>query len=235
MTNSDDEDAFLYGSGDEAPAPKRQKTEQPANEDEDLYKEENEEKAEPQEEEGSDDEEESSDDDIEFVIEDSAPKVTNASSTTTQAPAAEEPKVKGAESSKLPEKEEMVTKDDGAGALDINKVAEMDGKPLTQVDLDELKDKPWRIPGADILDYFNYGFDEFTWTAYCHKQDSLRGEFNPQKVLASVMGGMPPMNMPNMPNMPMQQMPMQQAPPKPAAQNSKGRRHFRGTPPPFRK
>jgi pre-mRNA 3'-end-processing factor FIP1 len=37
--------------------------------------------------------------------------------------------------------------------------------------------------GADVTDYFNYGFDEFTWTAYCSKQTNLRNEFNPAKVM----------------------------------------------------
>ena len=38
--------------------------------------------------------------------------------------------------------------------------------------------------GADVTDFFNYGFDEFTWTAYCSKQTNLRNEFNPAKVMA---------------------------------------------------
>ena len=37
-------------------------------------------------------------------------------------------------------------------------------------------DKPWRRPGTDMTDYFNYGFDEFTWASYCLKQGSLRKE-----------------------------------------------------------
>ncbi|UNI20425.1 cleavage polyadenylation factor subunit fip1 [Purpureocillium takamizusanense] len=54
------------------------------------------------------------------------------------------------------------------------------GKPITQVNIDEdLPDneKPWRKPGTDISDYFNYGFDEFTWALYAAKQESIRGEF----------------------------------------------------------
>lgn len=72
------------------------------------------------------------------------------------------------------------------------------GKPITQVNIDEgmlwprpdlrlrrlttnpdLPDneKPWRKPGTDISDYFNYGFDEFTWALYAAKQESVRGEF----------------------------------------------------------
>lgn len=32
------------------------------------------------------------------------------------------------------------------------------------------------FPGADITDYFNYGFTEETWKAYCEKQKLLRTE-----------------------------------------------------------
>jgi len=35
-------------------------------------------------------------------------------------------------------------------------------------------EKPWKKPGADITDYFNYGFTEDTWQAYCHKQRRMR-------------------------------------------------------------
>lgn len=59
-------------------------------------------------------------------------------------------------------------------------------------------DKPWRRPGSDITDYFNYGFDEFTWASYCLKQDSLRKEVSDQKKQMEEMqnflgmpGGMP--------------------------------------------
>lgn len=55
------------------------------------------------------------------------------------------------------------------------------GKPITQVNIDEdlpENDKPWRKPGTDLSDYFNYGFDEFTWALYASKQEQLRGEYN---------------------------------------------------------
>ena len=38
------------------------------------------------------------------------------------------------------------------------------------------EEKPWRKPGADITDYFNYGFTEETWVAYCVKQKRQRAE-----------------------------------------------------------
>ncbi|KAI1373308.1 Fip1 motif-domain-containing protein [Hypoxylon crocopeplum] len=55
------------------------------------------------------------------------------------------------------------------------------GKPITQVNIDEdltENDKPWRKPGTDLSDYFNYGFDEFTWALYAAKQDNVRNEYS---------------------------------------------------------
>ena len=101
-------------------------------------------------------------------------------------------------------------------------------KPITQVDIDrdlpEDNEKAWRRPGADISDFFNYGFDEFTWALYAQKQESLRSEFDQSKIadnqkkmmedMSMMMGmggmpgmsGMPPaaaggMGMPGMPGM----------------------------------
>ena len=53
-----------------------------------------------------------------------------------------------------------------------------------------------------MTDFFNYGFDEFTWASYCLKQDSLRKEVSDSKkqmeeVQSFLGGGMPPM--PGMP------------------------------------
>ncbi|ELA41003.1 uncharacterized protein VICG_01962 [Vittaforma corneae ATCC 50505] len=46
---------------------------------------------------------------------------------------------------------------------------------LYDFDLDTIKDKPWLKPGADITDYFNYGFTEKTWKKYCDMQREIRG------------------------------------------------------------
>ncbi|KAH7171476.1 Fip1 motif-domain-containing protein [Dactylonectria macrodidyma] len=64
--------------------------------------------------------------------------------------------------------------------LNANPIHAGSGKPITQVNIDEdlpENDKPWRKPGTDISDYFNYGFDEFTWALYASKQETVRGEF----------------------------------------------------------
>jgi hypothetical protein len=46
--------------------------------------------------------------------------------------------------------------------------------------MDELEEKPWRKPGADLSDYFNYGFNEETWRSYCAKQVHVRQEMSMQ-------------------------------------------------------
>jgi Fip1 motif len=38
----------------------------------------------------------------------------------------------------------------------------------------EVPDKPWMIPGADVSDWFNFGFNEETWNDFLLKQISLR-------------------------------------------------------------
>ncbi|KAF5289301.1 hypothetical protein FQA39_LY15139 [Lamprigera yunnana] len=50
----------------------------------------------------------------------------------------------------------------------------INGIPVGDFNLDSLEDKPWRKPGADITDYFNYGFNEDTWRAYCERQKRMR-------------------------------------------------------------
>lgn len=53
--------------------------------------------------------------------------------------------------------------------------------------------KPWRLPGTDQSDYFNYGFDEFSWATYCFKQKEMRDgiaqEANQKKMIEAMLGG----------------------------------------------
>ncbi|CAK3872366.1 Pre-mRNA polyadenylation factor fip1 [Lecanosticta acicola] len=95
--------------------------------------------------------------------------------------------------------------------LDINAIPNWpgNGKPITEIDIDaDLAEnsKPWRLPGTDITDYFNYGFDEYTWTQYCVRQQAMTNTLNEQRQQDAQMksffgggggGGMPP-GMPNM-------------------------------------
>jgi pre-mRNA 3'-end-processing factor FIP1 len=61
-----------------------------------------------------------------------------------------------------------------------NPVHPATGKPIMSTDFDAdftgENAKPWRRPGADITDFFNYGFDEFTWASYCLKQKDMPKE-----------------------------------------------------------
>jgi len=47
--------------------------------------------------------------------------------------------------------------------------------PMTiyQVDIESLPEKPWRRPGANLSDWFNYGFDEHTWALWCAKKNMM--------------------------------------------------------------
>lgn len=63
--------------------------------------------------------------------------------------------------------------------LDIEQAGQYNGQSIFDLNLDSLEDKPWRKPGADITDYFNYGFTEDTWKIYCDRQKRLRNEMNP--------------------------------------------------------
>ncbi|XP_015795573.1 pre-mRNA 3'-end-processing factor FIP1 [Tetranychus urticae] len=68
--------------------------------------------------------------------------------------------------------EEDDTKSKNIG-LNIEAVANYNGTPIYDLNLDTITDKPWRKPGADITDYFNYGFNEETWKIYCEKQKKI--------------------------------------------------------------
>lgn len=59
--------------------------------------------------------------------------------------------------------------------------ANLNGTQIFDHDLETFEDKPWRKPGADLTDYFNFGFNEVTWRAYCVKQKALREELGLQK------------------------------------------------------
>ncbi|GAB7362233.1 hypothetical protein MBLNU230_g2258t1 [Neophaeotheca triangularis] len=102
-------------------------------------------------------------------------------------------------------------------------------KHITEIDVDaDLAEhsKPWRLPGTDQTDFFNYGFDEYTWTQYCIRQQTMAQGIAEQKrqdeglkamlggggAGPGPMGGMPsgppagPGGMPDMPPEMMQQM-----------------------------
>lgn len=48
-----------------------------------------------------------------------------------------------------------------------------DARSILELDLSALTEKQWRRPGSDISDWFNYGFDELSWEAYCYRRRDL--------------------------------------------------------------
>ncbi|VDK71068.1 unnamed protein product [Litomosoides sigmodontis] len=66
------------------------------------------------------------------------------------------------------------------GKLDIDGTPTINGEPIYDLDLAQMEERPWRKPGADITDYFNYGFCEETWNMYCERQRKLRSEYSTQ-------------------------------------------------------
>ncbi|RYO72447.1 hypothetical protein AA0113_g1143 [Alternaria arborescens] len=86
-----------------------------------------------------------------------------------------------------------------------NPVYPPQGKEILSVDIDAdlaEEQKIWRRPGEDQSDYFNYGFDEFTWELYRQRQvsmaNTLQGQKNDMAQMQAMMGGGP---MPGMPGM----------------------------------
>ncbi len=49
----------------------------------------------------------------------------------------------------------------------------VDGRSILEYDLNAMAEKPWRRPGSDLSDWFNYGFDEISWEAYCYSRREL--------------------------------------------------------------
>ncbi|KAM4629259.1 pre-mRNA 3'-end-processing factor FIP1 [Polymixia lowei] len=76
----------------------------------------------------------------------------------------------------------VVTK---AKGVDLDALGSIQGIPVLDVDVDSFEEKPWRKPGADISDYFNYSFNEETWKVYCEKQRRLRASYESMTLSAS--------------------------------------------------
>lgn len=72
-------------------------------------------------------------------------------------------------------------------SIDLNAEGIFEGEPITSLDPEVLKEKPWRQPGANLSDYFNYGFNEFTWLEYLNKQEKLQQDYNPHKILMGLL------------------------------------------------
>lgn len=87
--------------------------------------------------------------------------------------------------------------------IDINAPGQLNGQNIFDVDLDTFEEKPWNKPGADITDFFNYGFTEITWRQYCAKQKQVRDEYGGHKKIAVFDGGAAASMMPPLPPIPL--------------------------------
>ncbi|KAI9445402.1 hypothetical protein H4582DRAFT_2125721 [Lactarius indigo] len=58
-------------------------------------------------------------------------------------------------------------------AIDPTATGAVEGRSIFEVDVAGLAEKAWRRPGSDISDWFNYGFDEISWEAYCYRRREL--------------------------------------------------------------
>ncbi|KAK9451443.1 Fip1 motif-domain-containing protein [Limtongia smithiae] len=184
MYEEDEDDEFLYGT-----SAKKQKLDDPDAKDEHLAEAESsnapvtaeQPAVEADDRDAEEDEDDDEDSDIEFVIE-------SKPGQEIETPAGKTMKVPG-QQSKLTDSKPDGPKDEAKPAvgIELDKIPEINGTALTQMDLDSFEDKPWRKPGADITDYFNFGFDEFSWTTYCLRQDKLRDEYDSAKLTAHMM------------------------------------------------
>ncbi|XP_043806565.1 FIP1[V]-like protein isoform X3 [Manihot esculenta] len=49
-------------------------------------------------------------------------------------------------------------------------------KTIFDVDIDSFEEKPWKYPGVDISDFFNFGLNEESWKEYCKQLEQHRLE-----------------------------------------------------------
>uniref|UniRef100_A0A0K8TDI2 Pre-mRNA polyadenylation factor Fip1 domain-containing protein n=3 Tax=Lygus hesperus TaxID=30085 RepID=A0A0K8TDI2_LYGHE len=116
----------------------------------------------PKEEGEEDDDDEDSDDDIHVTI-------GNIKTAPPQYPNIN--KMRGAVLSSGVDK---ISKSGKFSIEEFESIGSINGVQAHEFSIDALEEKPWRKPGADITDYFNYGFNEDTWRAYCERQKTLR-------------------------------------------------------------
>ncbi|KAG8235227.1 hypothetical protein J437_LFUL015919 [Ladona fulva] len=116
-----------------------------------------------------DDDDDSDDDDVNVVIGDIKTSPTYTTLNLKRGPLSS---ATGAEKAKY---NSLSLQQPGKFSIDeFEAVGTINGVQAHEFNLDSLEDKPWRKPGADITDYFNYGFNEETWRAYCERQKRMR-------------------------------------------------------------
>lgn len=40
-------------------------------------------------------------------------------------------------------------------------------RTIFDVDIDSFEEKPWKYPGVDVSEFFNFGLNDNTWKDYC--------------------------------------------------------------------
>ncbi|KAH6827480.1 hypothetical protein C2S53_005277 [Perilla frutescens var. hirtella] len=53
-------------------------------------------------------------------------------------------------------------------------------RTIFEVDIDSFEEKPWKLPGIDVSDFFNFGLNEDSWRDYCKQLEQLRLEMTMQ-------------------------------------------------------
>ncbi|KAG9147580.1 hypothetical protein Leryth_007375 [Lithospermum erythrorhizon] len=62
-------------------------------------------------------------------------------------------------------------------------------KTIFEVDIDSFEDKPWRLPGIDMSDFFNFGLNEEGWKEYCKQLEQHRLETTMQSRIRTYESG----------------------------------------------
>lgn len=73
----------------------------------------------------------------------------------------------------MPDEDQLLDDDDNAPVETLVPLCARGPNMNTAVygyDIEKMREKPWAKPGANPADYFNYGFDEASYRAYCAMQ-----------------------------------------------------------------
>ncbi|KAI0323063.1 hypothetical protein OF83DRAFT_1160849 [Amylostereum chailletii] len=76
-------------------------------------------------------------------------------------------------------------------SIDPSQPGIVEGRPVFEVDIANLAEKGWRRPGSDLSDWFNYGFDEISWEAYCYRRREMGEAASVLKTNVVNFSGMP--------------------------------------------
>ncbi|CAK9168548.1 unnamed protein product [Ilex paraguariensis] len=62
-------------------------------------------------------------------------------------------------------------------------------KTIFEVDIDSFEEKPWKLQGIDVSDFFNFGLNEESWKEYCKQLEQFRLEATMQSKIRVYEGG----------------------------------------------